>query len=217
MTMNAEAQKKSLTQWLFNPFRYVAGVAALVTGLAAVLLSGLLGSVTTVHFDGVLDIHVGARGPVWAFLSEGVIAWACLSATLVVAGAVFHRCRFRPIDVMGTQALARWPGLLAPLILLVRPVREGFNRGAAALLEKATGAAPAAGASATDCLLFGLVALLMLVVVVWMVALMYRGYAVSCNARGARAIVTFIAGVVAAEVLSKVVLWAAVVPHLGGN
>ncbi len=217
MTMSAESPKRSLAQWLFNPFLYVAGAAALAVGLAAVLLSGLLGSATTVHFDGAIDIHVGASGPVWAFISEGVIAWACMSATLILLGAIFHRRRFRLIDVAGTQALARWPGLLVPLVLLVGPLREGFSRTGAALLKQSTRDTPALGASTADILLFGLGALVMLVAVVWMVILMYRGYAVSCNAKGTRAILLFIAAVVVAEVLSKVVLWAAVIPHLRGN
>ena len=46
----------------------------------------------------------------------------------------------------------------------------------------------------------------MLAVVVWVVVLMYRGYAVSCDLRGSRAILSFIAAVVAAEIVSKVVI-----------
>ncbi len=212
--MDTEAPKKSPAQWLFNPFRYVAGFAALSMGLAAVLVSGFLGSVTTVHFDGVIDIHVGAGGPAWVFVVEGLTAWACLSATLILLGLIFHRRGFRLVDVAGTQALARWPGLLVILVLAVRPIRAGFNRCAEALMAKAGGTSPAAGASTIDVMLFGLVALVILVVIVWMVALMYRAYAVSCNAKGAKAVVIFIAALVVAEVLSKVVLWAVVVPHL---
>ena len=42
-----------------------------------------------------------------------------------------------------------------------------------------------------------------LVMLVWMVALMYRAYAVSCNLKGLRTIVTFIISVIGAEIMVK--------------
>jgi hypothetical protein len=44
------------------------------------------------------------------------------------------------------------------------------------------------------------------IMVVWTAALMYRAYAVSCNIKGARAVVTFIVSLIGAEVLSKVAI-----------
>ena len=40
----------------------------------------------------------------------------------------------------------------------------------------------------------------------WTVVLMYKAYSVSCNIKGAKAIVSFIIGLIIAEVLSKVAL-----------
>jgi len=42
-----------------------------------------------------------------------------------------------------------------------------------------------------------------LLMLVWMVALMYRAYATSCNLKGARAIVSFIAVIIIAEFLAR--------------
>ena len=41
---------------------------------------------------------------------------------------------------------------------------------------------------------------------IWMVTLMYKAYAISCNLKGAKAIGSFIAGLIAAEVVSKLLL-----------
>jgi hypothetical protein len=40
----------------------------------------------------------------------------------------------------------------------------------------------------------------------WMVALMYKSFSVSCNVKGGKAIGTFVAGLIIAEILSKLAL-----------
>jgi hypothetical protein len=54
-----------------------------------------------------------------------------------------------------------------------------------------------------DLCVFVLVSFVAIAMIVWMVALMYRAYSVSCNIKGARAVITFIVSIVGAEVLSK--------------
>jgi len=60
--------------------------------------------------------------------------------------------------------------------------------------------------SSADLLVFALAMFLTLLMLIWMIALMYRAYAVSCNVKGAKAIITFIVGLVIAEVLSKLAI-----------
>jgi hypothetical protein len=72
MNEQIEPQKTNrLVIWLFDPFTYIAGWQALLTGLAAIVITALLGSVGNVHFDGVLDMHIGAKAPLWFFVVEG--------------------------------------------------------------------------------------------------------------------------------------------------
>ena len=54
--MNTDKRPSTL---LFNPFVYIAGGKALVLGLLTILVAGFLGSLSTTHFDGVLDTHTG--------------------------------------------------------------------------------------------------------------------------------------------------------------
>lgn len=89
-----------LWQWMFNPFRYMAGTSALVVGLAVIAVTGLAAWVSDTHFDGVLDIHPGPGAPVWLFVGEGIANWICLSLTLVVAGLIVRRNTFRFVDVL---------------------------------------------------------------------------------------------------------------------
>jgi len=103
------------------------------------------------------------------------------------------------IDVFGTQALARWPYLITSIVMLPK-ANERFGM---YLISRFTTSGGSATVDYTDMCMFisaGIVAVFM---AVWMVALMYRAYTVSCNIKGTRAIVTFIVGLIGAEVLSK--------------
>ncbi len=103
------ADSGRLSQWVFNPFRFIAGFKALLLGLAIILISAFIGSLSNTHFDGVIDVHTGAAAPMWFFLAEGVINWVCMVIPLFFFGLIVSRSAFRMIDVLGTQALARWP------------------------------------------------------------------------------------------------------------
>ena len=177
--------KQSLARWLFNPFQFVAGATALCAGLGVMLATALLASATGVHFDGVLDCHFADTGaPRWLHLGEVIVGWACMGIILTVCGFLFSRSSFRIVDVFGTQALARAPYLVVAAVSLLAPVRNAVGELAAAaqtgdaLSGIGTGAALLAGIALLVCLVMG----------IWMVALMYRAYSVSCNLKGSKAI-----------------------------
>lgn len=192
------AQNKTIAL-LFNPSVYIAGAQALGLGLAAVLLASLIGSLGNAHFDGVLDTHVGATAPLWFFLLEGIVDWLSMGLVLFVLGKMISQTKFRSVDVLGTQALARWPTLLISLILLPPAFQRITNE-----LVRGFRAGGLPKISAADGLFLGAVVLALLVLVCWMVALMYRAFSVSCNVKGGKAIGTFIGGIIIAEIISKI-------------
>jgi uncharacterized protein (DUF697 family) len=59
-----------------------------------------------------------------------------------------------------------------------------------------------------DAIYFFAATLLMLPLLVWMIVLMYKAYSVSCNVRGPKAILSFIAALILAEILSKLAIHA---------
>jgi hypothetical protein len=184
-------QDRKWTTLLFNPFVYIAGAQALGLGLAAILLAGLIGAIGTTHFDGVLDTHVGRSAPLGVFIGEGLIDWLCLAVVLLVFGKLVSKTNFRTIDLVGTQALARWPTLITALVTLP-PAVGRFSR---ELLQHVANPAAMMQLMATpDAIIFFGATLIMLPLLVWTIALMYQSYSVSCNIRGAKAIVTFIIG-----------------------
>ena len=102
--MEAVAER-TVWNWLFNPFRYIAGAGALGLGLLAIILMAVLGYLGHTHLDGVLDVHAGPPGPLHDFILQGLLDWLLLSLTLL-ATALILRLKFRLIDLWGTQALA---------------------------------------------------------------------------------------------------------------
>lgn len=198
--------KRTLAQWLFNPFQFIAGFFALALGMLAILLMAWLGGVSGIHYDGVLDIHAGLTGklyPIWIFIAEGLINWIAMCVVLSIFGLIFSRQKFRVIDLLGTQALARWPYLFAALATMP----AGFQRDSQHMLSKYTNAGGEVVVQSSDVLFFAFGLLVILLTLIWMVWLMYKAYAVSCNLKGGKAIGSFIAGLIIAEVASKLLLW----------
>lgn len=195
-----------LPQILFHPFLRIAGGTALLLGLFAITFTGLVGAGQGLHFDGVLDTHAGKRGPWWLFVAEGLIDWISLAVLLLIAGRVISKTAFRSIDLLGTQALARWPTVLVTLACLA----PGFHRFSEALTKSIIGLKPGEvpqlPEGGPDAAVFALVTLFMLACTVWMVVLMWRSFSHCCNVRGGKAVGTFVIALLLAEVLSKVLI-----------
>jgi hypothetical protein len=202
---------RSLTQWLFNPFRFIAGFKALLLGLIVIALTSLLASLSDTHFDGTLDVHLGLQAanmgmklPLWLFLAEGLINWLSLALPLYFFGLILSRSSVRFIDVLGTQALARWPYLLTALVMMP-PSNKRIIQYFMVLAMQRPAAEPLNYLDMTVFIFSMLVTILM---VVWMVALMYRAYCLCCNIKGLKAVVTFIMSLIGAETLSKLAIFA---------
>ena len=121
--------------------------------------------------------------------------------------------------MFGTQALARFPTLVSAVLSLPPGVRryqqhllsqlaDVLRQFGYVLEQRVPNAAPVQ-VGPLDGLAFFACALGVLAMLVWMVALMYRAFSVSCNVRGGKAIGVFIAALVLAEAISKVIIIAA--------
>src|SRR5436190_5111716 len=105
-----------MKKWLFNPFVYIAGSRALLTGLLAMMATAVAGYYSHAHFDGVIDLHNGRISPFTTHILELLIDWICITLLLYLGGVLFSGSRIRFIDVAGTLALSRWVLLFPALI-----------------------------------------------------------------------------------------------------
>lgn len=195
-------EKRSIVTWLFNPFKYVAGAQSLIIGIIVIAITAYIGSFSTTHFDGVLDTHTGVEAPLWCYFAEGVISWLSMVVFLLVIGKIASSSSFRIIDLLGTQAMARWPMLLTSMVFLA----VGFERFTHYLMWYFLRAGEAAPFVMRDMMVFITVVVVMLTASCWMVYLMYRSYSISCNLKGGKAVATFVIGLLIAEIVSKILI-----------
>ena len=166
---------------LFNPFIYLAGGKALAFGLVSMTLAAVLGFLSQSHFNGVLDFHKFNRQlPLYVSFAEQVIVLTCLVVPFYIGGRIFSKSQIRLIDVAGTLALARYPMIFTALTGF--GLRSEFHG-----IEDIT----------AGVILMGLIAL---VLIIWMVALTYNAFSVSCNLKGIKNTSVFIACLLTAEV-----------------
>ena len=177
--------------WLFNPFHFLAGGQALAGGLVCIALTAWLGGIFDYRFTGVISFQRTAPAPLWHAMAQGIIAWVIPSALLYIGGRLISRSRVRPIDVFGTQALARVPGLLIALIVVSPPFRDLTT----SLITQGI-----SHLSIVQLAILSSVGIVLILLLVWMVLLMYRAFAVSCNVAGGRAIAVFIVAIALGEV-----------------
>lgn len=190
----------NIKKWLFYPFEYVPEHKALLLGITSILFSGGLNILSLTRFDGVIDVHIGRTyaSPL-LFIGEGVINWLTFSILLFVAGLIFSPSSIRFIDVVSTQAMARWTLLIVSLSTLAIPHRDVNEY----LLLNAVRTNSENTPSVYQFILYTLLVLIIILASIWMIILMYRAYSISCNLKGNKAIAIFIIILLVSEVISK--------------
>ena len=186
---------KNKFRWnlLYNPFTKIAGWQAFAVGILIVLLSGLIGSYAGIAFDGAIDTHITENLTIKeSFLLLGIDIVSVV-VILFIAGLIISK-RLRFVDILGTMTLARAPLIfLAILGLIVTPVSaEEIMSNPMAILHN------------PGLVIFSVISI---PIVIWFIALMYNGFRVSTGAKGAKMIVGFIVGLIAAEIVSKILIF----------
>ncbi len=192
--------------WLFRPFDRIAGGPALALGLVVIVITAVVAWQAGMVTDGVLDLHFVEHTRLSKLLAMGFANWLLLAAALLIAGHWLTATRYRLVDLLGTQALARWPMLAGAGYMSIPAVGRETERLTIKLMEAMPSEPHQVVASMEyllDALWLTLISLPVLALIVWMVWLMYHGYALVFNLRGWRAVVSFIIALVAAEIVSK--------------
>lgn len=169
--------------WLFNPFTYLAGGKALISGFIFMMITSCIAFYSHTHFDGAIDAHIGLPAPFFLYVFEQLIAWGTVVTLFFIVALFLSSSKFRFIDIAGTVALARAPMLLVALIGFV-PALQQAKPG-----EPIDNTVIAMG-------------FLILIPVIWLITLLYNAFTVSVNVKGTKAIIGFIVALMLAELLS---------------
>ncbi|CAG5012697.1 hypothetical protein DYBT9275_05229 [Dyadobacter sp. CECT 9275] len=182
------------TRWLFNPFIYLGGEIALLTGIFGMFITSVVAYFSHAHLDGVLDLHIGTPSSYWVFAAESMMDWAAVVVVFYPLSLVLSKSKIRLIDIAGTMALARLPMFFGVVIAFLPPL-QGLPGGQISTLAIAC-------------------SFLILIPVIWLVTLMYHAFTISANLKGNRAVFGFIGGLLAAEILSKVLIGYLIILYL---
>lgn len=189
-------------KFLYNPFSRIAGTKALVIGFGVVVLTSVFAYMFGTHFNGLLDIKYGSTDYAYhVFLLYGIINVSLVSILFYIAGNIVSKSQIRFVDVIGTQALARYPYLLAPFL----NVNQISEKAGIFLMNKFLNLGEAVEIERYELILAAVFVLIMILLIVWMIALMYNAYRVSCNVKGTKAILSFIIIIFIAEILSLII------------
>jgi hypothetical protein len=203
--MPINEKNRTLSQWLFNPFYFLAGFKALGIGITVILITGFFAYLGNSRLNGVLDFNDGfVRPPLWISLSEGIVSWLVLSILLLVTGKIISKSRFRIIDLFGTQALARFPYMFSALAAMTSGVTPETIRFINTLILDPKNSIQL---FSIDVLAFLFTMAVVIIMAIWMVTLMYSAFAVCCNITGKKAIIGFIIALLIAEIISMIIIF----------
>lgn len=186
---------------LYNPFRYIAGTKALLLGLAVIVITSLTAYNFSIIFESVLKIRfVPETAPLWAFFLNNFINWLSIAFFLYLFGILISKSKIRFVDVLGTQALARFPLIIYSLIGFFPAGRKYNNLSLSSFMQGET-----VNVAGFDVWLFLILSLLGTFIIVWYILLMYNAYSISCNLSKEKGILSFISAVVIGSFFARVI------------
>lgn len=193
----------TITSWLFTPFKYIAGLKALIFGFTIILILSVMGYFGNTHFDGALDIHYGCgenTTPYTIHIFYQFVKWISFITIFYIAGRIVTKSKIRIVDIAGTVALSQAPLILAAL--------AGFIP----MFHICIGDPDSVNIAATIATLkenivpLFIVGIITIGVSIWSILLMYNGYSISVNIKGIIGVVSFVIALFVAEVISLITL-----------
>lgn len=185
--------------FLINPFKYIAGLRSLTIGLNIIFLTALFAYYFNTHFSGLLDVNYGESSySFYNYLFYGLINFITVSIFLYISGSLISKSAIRFIDILGTQALARFPFLITPFF----NINNLMEKSGEYFLSRYIEGGETVDISVLQWILIVVFFILLLLVIVWYVTLMYNSYKISCNVKGIKAVVSFVIVVILAEAAS---------------
>jgi len=190
----------------YNPHEKIGGYNALYAGLVVILISAAIGSWLNVHLNGNLQVALMPERGFWFTLAEHIAPWLVYSSLFFILGVVLSKSKIRFVDVAGSFALARVPFVLIVLTGIFAGREETMSKlFQAAIQNPGQGLGGVALSGGEIVFLIAYMAII-LALFIWFIALIYHGYRISCNLSGTKLIVSFIAGIIVAEVLSQTLI-----------
>lgn len=177
-----------------NPFIRLAGMPALMWGMAGLLVSVVIGVWGTYHYHGLLHFGIAPREAWWIHAAERLLVWLVPALLCYAGGKLLSRSHIRAIDVFGTMAFALLP--LIGMALLAIPAVPVLTKLDPTLPPEELLAQPGL-LMALLCIALGLPFLALSLL--WI----YQSAKVCCNLKGGRLWITVIACILGGDYLCR--------------
>lgn len=180
--MNGKNDTPGFDVLFFNPFLRFSGAPVLISGLIAIILAAIIGSFSDAQFNAVLNIQVIGliKPPLYYLITLNILNWLISAAFFLILGSMLSKTRFRVIDILSTQAFARWPNILAASATFLKKI-------------------PGIGAKLPVAYIMEIALILSICL---MVTLMYNSYKISFDLKGGKLVSSFILGLFLAQTVS---------------
>jgi hypothetical protein len=173
---------------LFNPFAQFSERPLILFGIAATILLSMTAAFFNARFDGVLDLHFSMPTFFSTTLIDNAVNIVILSLTLFTLGKIRNN-KTRFIDIFSASLISRIPYYIVPffnwnniILLESEKLKQQF-------LTVKPGAVPAF--ESIQLLLLVLFTVASLFFLAWFIYLLYQGYKVATNAKGAVEVVQY--------------------------
>jgi hypothetical protein len=185
---------------LFNPFEKYSERVLLSVGLAFTIIGGYLGFVFNTRFDGVIDLHFVEKVPLYQPFLEIGITILYTTIFLFIVGKIINP-KARIIDIFLASMIARIPYYF---ITFFNANNKAYtiSQGILILVKSSK----TNMLSSTDVFYLLLMSFAIIGSLIWFFVLLYNGFKTAVNAKETKHTALFIAAVVVAEIISKIVI-----------
>lgn len=186
--------KQYLYGWV-NPFERIAGLKALLWGLAGMAVSTALSYGSGWHYHGLLHFGPAPNPAWWSYAVEHLVVWLVPAVLFYLGGLLLSRSRIRAIDVAGTVAFAQLPFIIMVLFNFLPPMQK--------LSQISLDISPAEMMQQPGFIVGIWLALVSFAFFVWALVWMFQALKVSCNLKGYRLGILYCVGVFGGDVLCR--------------
>ncbi len=189
---------------LFNPFEQFSERPLIVFGIAATIVLSMTGAFFNARFDGVIDLHFSTPTFFINTLTDNAVNIVVLSLALFTLGKIRNN-KTRFIDIFSASLIARIPYYFLPFFNWNNFILNETEKLMQQFLTTPPGMLPQFDAIQMAALIG--FAIISIVFLAWFIYLLYQGYKVATNAKGAVEVVLFSVTILIAEVFSKIMFY----------
>lgn len=186
-------------RYLLNPFTRIAGWKAFFVGLAIVLATSVIGSISYVFFPDLLSVKLSSRIDLLDNIVLQIISIVTVTVVFYLASLLLAKgTRFQ--DIIGTTTLAKFPYFFVVLLGFIvdnERIVEMDNLLSSMLVSDLLNIL----LESPDIILFSLMSLPFLV---WVLILLYNAFSTSTGLKGIKSVGIFILLIVIVEIISVI-------------